>query len=138
MLVIGRNIKIPKRELQFTAVRSQGTGGQNVNKVSTAVQLRFDIAGSSLPAYIKHRLLTSGDRRIKRDGIIIIKAQEYRSQQRNKEAALNRLQQLLRKVSVFRKKRVATVPANRTIERRLDSKTRRGRLKRLRSKQNLQ
>ena len=135
MLVISRTIKIPDRELKFSAIRAQGAGGQNVNKVSTAIQLRFDIPSSTLPDHIKHRLLTCGDSRITRDGSIVIKAQEFRSQRRNKDAALERLEMLLRAVSVNRRHRIATLPTRRSAERRLENKTRRGRLKRLRLKQ---
>lgn len=132
--MLGRNITIPEKELQFSAMRSQGAGGQHVNKVSTAVHLRFDIGNSSLPPYLKHRLLNSHDQRITRDGVVHIRAQEYRSQQRNREAALRRLGEIIREAAELRKKRVATRPTRTAVVRRLEAKTRRGRLKNLRAK----
>lgn len=134
MLVINRKIVIPGKELQFSALRSQGAGGQNVNKVSTAVQLRFDILNSTLPPYIKRRLLDSKDRRISREGAILIKAQEHRSQKKNREAALMRLKGIIHEVSKSRKRRIATRPTRESIRQRLEGKTRRGRVKTLRSK----
>ena len=134
MLVVTRNIVIPEKELQFSSMRAQGSGGQNVNKVSTAILLRFDISNSTLPSCLKQRLLNSKDQRINQDGIILIKAQEYRSQQRNREAAIKRLKEIIRKVAERRKKRIATRPDQGSVRRRLDSKARHGRLKALRSK----
>ena len=134
MLIVNRNIVIPGKELQFSAVRSQGAGGQNVNKVSTAVQLRFDIINSTLPPRIKQRLLESKDRRISRDGVILIKAQEYRSQKKNREAALMRLQDVIQEVTRSRKRRIATLPTQESVRKRLEGKARRGRIKILRSK----
>lgn len=134
MLVVNRNIVIPRKELQFSTLRSQGAGGQNVNKVSTAVQLRFDIINSTLPPYIKQRLLDSKDRRISREGVILIKAQEHRSQKKNKEAALARLQETICGASKSRKRRVATRPTQVSVRKRLEGKARRGRIKTLRSK----
>ena len=134
MLQISRNIVIPGNEIVINAVRSRGAGGQNVNKVASAVHLRFDIRRSSLPEFYKQRLLALDDQRITRDGTIVIKAQQYRSQEKNRVAALERLQALIRSVAVVRKKRVATRPTKGVKQRRLDNKTRRGRDKILRGR----
>jgi ribosome-associated protein len=134
MIKISKRVYIPDNEVEFKAVRAQGTGGQNVNKVSTAIHLRFDIKGSSLPEYYKQRLVKVNDSRINKDGVVVIKAQEYRSQEKNKLKALERLQQLIRIASVSRKKRIHTKPTRVATERRLDSKARHGQLKRTRSK----
>lgn len=132
MLQISRNIIIPGNEIQIQAVRSRGAGGQNVNKVATAIHLRFDIRNSSLPEYYKERLLALDDRRITREGVIVIKAQQYRSQEKNRTAALARLQALIKSVAVVRKQRIATQPTKSAQQRRLDSKIRRGKVKSLR------
>ena len=134
MLVITRNIIIPEKELQFSAMRAQGAGGQNVNKVSTAILLRFDISSSTLPPYLKQRLLNSNDHRINQQGIVLIKAQEHRSQQRNREAAMMRLQEFIRRAAETRKKRITTRPTRSSMMKRIAAKTRRGRIKSLRSK----
>jgi len=132
MLQISSYVVIPDSEIEVHAVRSQGAGGQHVNKVSSAIHLRFDIAASSLPPFYKHALLTVNDHRISGDGVITIKAQEHRSQEQNREAALNRLCSLIQSVAIPRKKRKLTKPTKTSKQRRLDTKTKRGRLKSLR------
>lgn len=129
MLCISQKVSIPEREITFDAIRAQGPGGQNVNKVATAVQLRFDIRASSLPDFYKQRLLKLRDRRISRDGVIVIKSQSSRSQEQNKLAALDRLQELIRSVAVTQKKRIETRPTRASKKRRLETKTRRSKIK---------
>ena len=134
MLQISNKITIPAREIEISAIRAQGAGGQNVNKVSSAIHLRFDIGASSIPDFYKERLLKLKDQRITKDGVIVIKAQQHRSREINKEEALRRLQELIKSVSVSPKKRKPTKPTRSSQKKRLDRKTRRGEVKLARAK----
>lgn len=134
MLRISNNTAIPLDEIELSAIRAQGAGGQNVNKVSSAVHLRFDIQASSLPDFYKQRLLARKDSRISKEGVIIIKAQRYRTQEKNREDALQRLAELIRSVAVVQKKRIATKPSKGSQQRRMDGKAKRGQTKKLRCK----
>ncbi|MNC07642.1 Peptidyl-tRNA hydrolase ArfB [compost metagenome] len=134
MIVVSRSVAIPDSEVTITAIRAQGAGGQHVNKTSTAIHLRFDIRASSLPEYYKERLLAASHHLITPDGVVIIKAQEYRSQEMNREAAVARLVSLIQELTVEQKSRRATRPTRASKERRLASKSQKSTTKSLRGK----
>ncbi|HAO11630.1 MAG TPA: aminoacyl-tRNA hydrolase [Planktothrix sp. UBA8407] len=131
---ISNSVNIPDHEIEMSAIRSQGAGGQNVNKVASAIHLRFNIIASSLPETYKERLLKLNDQRITKEGIIIIKAQEHRSQEQNREQALQRLQDLIKSAIALPKPRKSSKPTRSSQRRRLDSKTKRSHLKTMRGK----
>lgn len=134
MLQISNTVTIPEHEIEMSAVRSQGAGGQNVNKVASAIHLRFDIPASSLPERYKTRLLKLNDQRITKDGVIVIKSQEHRTQEQNREEALKRLRDLIQSAMVIPKPRKPSKPTRSSQQKRLESKNRRSQIKSMRGK----
>ncbi|ORM66707.1 alternative ribosome rescue aminoacyl-tRNA hydrolase ArfB [Pantoea rwandensis] len=134
MIVVSRSISLADNEVELSAIRAQGAGGQHVNKTSTAIHLRFDIHASSLPPFYKERLLAASHHLITAEGVVIIKAQEYRSQEMNREAALQRLINLIRELTTVERARRATRPTRASKERRLEGKSRRSNVKAMRGK----
>ena len=134
MLEISNHVSIPDNEIDISAIRAQGAGGQNVNKVSSAIHLRFDINASSLPLFYKQRLLSLRDKRITKDGVIIIKAQTFRTQEKNRDDAFERLIEIIKQVTVVNKVRRPTKPTRGSQKRRMDNKAKRSKTKALRGR----
>ena len=134
MLKISNTLTLDANEIEISAIRAQGSGGQKVNKVSAAIHLRYDIASSSLPEFYKQRLLELKDKRITKEGIIVIKAQQHRSQEQNREEATERLVELIKSVNIVQKRRIATKPTKGGVKRRLNSKKKHAQKKSLRGK----
>lgn len=137
MIRISNTISIPLSEIEMVAIRAQGPGGQNVNKVSSAIHLRFDVAASSLPDYAKAKVLALSDSRLTKDGVIVLKANERRTQPANKQAAQRRLAQMIREALVVQKRRIPTRPSRGAVRRRLEAKTNRSTIKANRRKPEL-
>jgi len=134
MIIISNYVSIADDEVSFSAIRAQGAGGQNVNKVSSAIHLRFDIKASSLPEFYKERLLALQDHRITKDGVIVIKSQEHRTQEMNREAAIERLVALIKQATVVQKARRPTKPSRSSQKKRMDKKTKHGQTKAMRGR----
>ena len=134
MLKISNTVSLDENEIEITAIRASGSGGQKVNKVSAAIHLRFDINSSTLPWYYKDKLLILKDKRISKEGLIVIKSQKHRSQEQNRDEALKRIVELIKSVMVTQKRRVATKPTRGSVSRRLDSKKKHSSKKQLRGK----
>ena len=134
MLKISNTVTLDENEIEITAIKAQGSGGQKVNKVSVAIHLRFDISASSLPEFYKEKLLLLKEKRITKDGIVVIKSQQHRSQEQNRDEALERLVELIKSVNVVQKRRVATKPTKGSVNRRLNSKKKQSSKKQLRGK----
>ena len=133
-LKISNTLTLDENEVEIAAIRAQGSGGQKVNKVSAAIHLRFDIAASSLPEYYKEKLLALKDKRVTKEGMVVIKSQQHRNREQNRDEALERLVELIKSVAVIQKKRIPTRPTKGAVKRRLTSKKRHANKKQLRKK----